>query len=251
MRCGIAIALLAGLTPSAGHADPSALWNIVSGKCVPNQQVHHEPAPCTEVDLSEGLDRGHALLKDIRGIAQYLLIPTARVTGIEDPLLLAPHAPNYWAPAWDARYLVEGRLQQTLPRDGFALAINSAYGRTQNQLHIHIDCIRPDVRDTLGANLTAVGPHWAPFPVKLAGSQYQAIRIDHETLDDVDPFRLLADGNPAAAGDMGRHTLVLVGEKFADGTLGFVLLDGEASVLPPDPGSGERLEDHECAIAGK
>jgi CDP-diacylglycerol pyrophosphatase len=243
---------LALLLPAAGRAaDPSALWKIVNGQCVPHEQASRDPAPCAEVDLAEGVAKGFAVLKDIRGIAQYLLIPTARVSGIEDPAILAPDAPNYWDPAWKARSLVEGRLHQTLPRDGFALAINSAYGRTQDQLHIHIDCIRPDVRDALQAHLSEVGARWAAFPLPLADRPYRAIQIDGEDLGDVDPFRILADGDPAAARDMGKHTLVLVGETFADGRKGFVLLDGQASVSPPNPGSGEELEDHSCAIAGK
>ena len=252
MRRAWLLALLVGLIPATGcAADPSALWNIVNGQCVPHQEAAHDPAPCAEVDLTQGVGRGFAVLKDIRGSAQYLLIPTARLSGIEDPALLQPDAPNYWAPAWKARSLVEERLHQTLPRDGFALAINSYYGRTQNQLHIHLDCIRPDVRETLKAHLSGLGTTWAPFPVPLAGSSYRAIRIDQENLETVDPFRLLAEGNPKAAADMGRHTLVLVGETFADGTPGFVLLNGQASLASADPGSGERLEDHSCAIAGR
>jgi CDP-diacylglycerol pyrophosphatase len=252
MRRGWLIALLAGLIPSAGRAaDPSALWNIVNGQCVPHQEATHDPAPCTEVDLAQGVADGYALLKDIRGIAQFLLIPTARVSGIEDPALLRPDAPNYWPPAWQGRYQVEQRLHTTLPRDGFALAINSFYGRTQNQFHIHVDCINPQVRDTLKAHLADVGTTWAPFPVPLAGNDYRAIRIEQEYLGTIDPFRLLADGDPAAAADMGRHTLVLVGETFSGEAKGFILLDGQANLAAGIPGSGELLEDHSCAIAGK
>ena len=110
----------------------------------------------------------------------------------------------------------------------FALAINSAVGRTQNQFHIHVDCIRADVRDVLRANLDRVGDVWAPFPEPLAGRYYQAIRINQENLDRVNPFRVLWDGDEQARDDMRMHTLVLVGETFADNTKGFVLLDDHA-----------------------
>ncbi|HVZ09655.1 CDP-diacylglycerol diphosphatase [Rhodopila sp.] len=246
----LASMLLAGLAPSAGcAADPSALWKIVHDQCVPNQEKTGEPDPCTRVELEAGVANGYALLKDIRGVAQFLLIPTARISGIEDPLILLPDSRNYWAPAWEARYLVEDRLETTLPRDGYALAINSQYGRTQDQLHIHIDCIRPDVRQALKDHLAEIGTRWAPFPVPLAGNRYRAIRINQETLQSVDPFRVLADADPEAAANMGRHTLVLVGQTFADGSKGFALLDSQATTVPPDPGSGERLEDHSCAVA--
>ncbi len=72
-----------------------------------------------------------------------------------------------------------------------SLAINSAVGRTQDQLHIHIDCVRPDVRDTLAANLDRISDTWGPFPLPLAGNMYRAIRINGPALDGVDPFRVL------------------------------------------------------------
>lgn len=232
-------------------ADPSALWKIVDGKCVPHEQVSRDPSPCTVVDLSQGVAKGSAVLKDINGVAQFLLIPTARIGGIEDPAILAPDATNYWEAAWQARSFTESRLHTNLPRDGFALAINSVVGRTQDELHIHIDCIRPDVRAALNANVNHVGDAWAPFPVPLAGHHYRAIRINREGLDGLDPFRLLADGDAAAKSDMGMHTLVLVGESFSDGGNGFVLLDDHADLAAGDRGSGESLEDHSCAIVRK
>jgi CDP-diacylglycerol pyrophosphatase len=247
------LALLAGvlLTPAGARADPSALWKIINGKCVPHEQAERDPAPCSSVNLSEGVDRGYAVLKDLDGVAQFLLIPTARISGIEDPKILEKSAPNYWDAAWRARYFVEDRAQTPLPRDGLALAINSPYGRTQDQLHIHIDCINPEVRRILAANLDKISAVWAPFPIKLAGQSYRAIRINHETLDGVNPFRILAEGDPSTGGDISKHTLVLVGETFADGSNGFVLLDDKANLSAGDRASGEELEDHACAIAGK
>jgi CDP-diacylglycerol pyrophosphatase len=64
------------------------------------------PQKCVDVDPSGGF----AVLKDINGIAQYLLIPTARVGGIESPDLLTPGSPNYWRAAWEARRFVEAKL---------------------------------------------------------------------------------------------------------------------------------------------
>jgi CDP-diacylglycerol diphosphatase len=137
--------------PAAHAADPSALWNITSGKCVPDMRDHKNPAPCTVVDL----DAGFVILKDIVGATQFLAIPTARVTGIEDPAILAPNAPNYWDRAWRERALTEHLAGKPLPREALSLAVNSAYGRSQNQLHIHIDCVREDVQSTACARTYA------------------------------------------------------------------------------------------------
>jgi len=241
---------LALLLPSAsaGAEDPSVLWKIVHGQCVPHEQSDRNPSPCSEVDIAVGIDKGFAVLKDIRGIAQFLLIPTARISGIEDPAILAPGETNYWGAAWKARYFVEERLHTALPRDAISLAINSPFGRSQDQLHIHIDCIRPDVHDALAVHKDKVSREWAPFPVPLAGHSYRAIRIDQETLDDVDPFRVLADVNPRI--DMATHTLVAVGATFGDDTKGFVLLDDQVE-QGGDRASGEELQDHTCAIVQK
>jgi CDP-diacylglycerol pyrophosphatase len=235
--------LLAGVALTARAADPSALWHIVHDRCVPNQQALHDPAPCTQVDL----EHGYAVLKDIVGDTQFLLIPTARVGGIEDKAILAPDAPNYWAAAWQARRYVDQRAGHALSRDDFALAINSTSGRSQDQLHIHIDCVRPDVRAALAQHQADIGPQWKEFPVPLAGHRYRAMRLPGPELGSTNPFRLLASGVPQT--EMGQHTLVLVGATFPPDHPGFILLDDRADLAAGDRGSGETLEDHDCAVA--
>jgi CDP-diacylglycerol pyrophosphatase len=238
------------LAPLGAHAaDPSALWKIVNGRCVPHEEADRDPSPCAEVDIAAGVDKGYVVLKDINGVTQFLLIPTARISGIEDSAILRPDAPNYWSAAWNARHFVGERVPTALPRDAIALAINSPSGRSQDQLHIHIDCIRPDVRDALVGSLDKVGPQWAAFPVPLAGHSYRAVRINQETLDGVDPFRVLADADPRT--EMAKHTLVAVGVTFADGRAGFVLLDDQLDLAAGDRASGEELQDHSCAIVPK
>jgi CDP-diacylglycerol pyrophosphatase len=245
--------LLLGLAfiPLDAQADPSALWKIVNGQCVPHEQATGDPSPCSAINLSGGLEKGYAVLKDIRGIAQFLLIPTARIGGIEDPAILAPGATNYWDAAWQARHFVDSRLPAPLPREAVSLAINSALGRTQDELHIHIDCVRPDVRDALKTHLETIGDTWAPFPQTLVGHNYRVIRIDQETLEGIDPFRLLADKDPQARSHMGMHTLVVVGVTFSGGSPGFVVLDDRVNLLAGNWASGEQLQDHSCAIASE
>jgi CDP-diacylglycerol pyrophosphatase len=175
-----------------------------------------------------------------------LLIPTERVTGIEDPAVLAPTAPNYFADAWAARHFVNAMAGQIIPRDELSLAVNSMYGRSQNQLHIHVDCIRPDVRATLKANLDRIGPAWAPIDLGVSGRNYEAMRVTGEDLAARNPFRLLAGGDPAARAAMGLETLFAWPTAFADGTSGFVLIADRAS--PGDAASSEELQDHDCKV---
>ena len=233
-RITAGLACLAGLAlvgSVARAADPDALWKIVHGRCVPNAQSGG-PAPCQEVTTE------WAVLKDINGATQFLLIPTDRITGIESPAVLAPTAPNYFAGAWEARRYVSDRAGHMLPREDFALAINPPSARSQQQFHIHVDCIQPSVRAAL--HDAKVGPQWAMLPEPLAGQRYSAIRIDQQQLS-VNPFQLLAQAIPGARDAMAEYTLVLVGQPD-----GFILLAGH--VGPDGPGHGEDVEDHACTV---
>ncbi|AKK30592.1 CDP-diacylglycerol diphosphatase [Mycobacterium sp. EPa45] len=240
-----ALALLL-LAPGAAHADPDALWNIVHDQCVVDVQQHRDPAPCARVDLSGGEGAGYAVFKDMVGDRQYLLIPTARIAGIESPELLNPHTVNYFGAAWQARSFVEQRAGGTIPRDWMSLAVNSAVARTQNQLHIHVDCLRADVHDALRSAAGAIGAAWAPLPVPLTGHTYWAMGVDGTDLD-ANPFRLLADGLDGARDDMGQFTLVVVGAANPVGRAGFVVLADRADAT--GSAGGEELQDHDACPA--
>ncbi len=234
MAC-VGCAVLGSLVARA--ADPDALWKIVDGRCVPHARGGN-PAPCVQVDADD------AVLKDIEGATQFLLIPTARIPGIESAALLAPGAPNFFAAAWDARRYVDQVVGHPLPRDAFALAINPPSARSQNQLHIHIDCIQPAVRAAL--DTFPIGADWAMLPAPIAGQRYAAIRLPGEALGR-NPFVVLADGIAGAREAMGLYTLVLVGNADPAAGDGFILLAGR--VGPDGAGHGEDLEDHRCAVA--
>jgi CDP-diacylglycerol pyrophosphatase len=241
----LVVACLVSLAvPRGMAADPNVLWQIVGGKCVPDEKQNHSPQPCELVDLAGG----YAVLKDIVGNTQFLLIPTTRVSGIESPQVLAPDALNYWQAAWQARRYVDERAHRELPRDAIGLAINSIDGRTQNQLHIHVDCMRLDVMAALREHADTIAAQWTKFPVPLVGHDYMALRLTQASLTGVNPFVLLADGVPGARGDMGLFTLVVVGDSY-QGKDGFVLLAGRADPSTRNWGSGEELQDHACAAA--
>jgi len=246
---GVALlVLLAAVASAAAAADPDALWKIVHDRCVPDQEQHGSPAPCAQVDLSGGEDKGYIVLKDLVGDTQYLLIPTAKITGIESPAILDFDATNYFAAAWRARSFVNEGAGRELPRDWVSLAINSESGRSQNQLHIHIDCVRADVRDAIRQHASEIGSGWVPFPVPLVGHRYSAIAVVGDTLDSVNPFLLLASGNAKARVDMGHETLVVVGVTNIGGEPGFIFLADHADPGAGDNASGEELQDHACAL---
>ncbi len=244
----IALALLlpAGAIPLL---NPNALWRVVHGRCVPNEQQQGDPAPCAAVDLTHGVEHGYAVLKDVIGTAHYLLIPTSRISGIEDAQLLAPDAVNYFAAAWNARGFVDKAVGRELPDDALSLAVNSVLARSQNQLHIHIDCIQADVRSALARDGLNIGERWSLLDEPLGGYRFQAMRVMGTTLVGHNPFKLLAEGVAGARGDMGQRTLVAVGMRFAGEQAGFVILAGRVDRLRGDSAHGSRLQDHSCALA--
>lgn len=225
-----------------------ALWQIVNGLCVPDQAENHTPKPCTEVDVHEGDARGFAVLKDLRGETQYLLIPTARISGMESPDLLAPDAVNYFADAWEARSYVSAGLHRDLPPDDISLAINSLASRSQDQLHIHIDCVGKDIYDALHGGAEPASGQWKSLSHPLLGHPYKAMWVAGEHLGANNPFKLLADGVPGARQNMGEFTLVVIGLTRPDGAHGFVLLADRVNKAAHDLASGEELQDHACRI---
>lgn len=214
-------------------ADSDVLWKIVHDKCVV------QTAPCLSVNTAEH----YAVLKDLRGVAQVLLIPTDKITGIESAALLDPATHNYFADAWAEQADVDSRLPHPVARDGMSLAVNAQQARSQNQLHIHVDCLSADARAALKADADKIGADWAPLPDTIAGHKFTAVRVKGETLGDFNPFLALARTLKDPAKEMGDHNLVVVGANFTDGP-GFIVL---TDVATPGMG-GEDVQDHSCAI---
>jgi CDP-diacylglycerol pyrophosphatase len=242
-----AVCILAAAPQALNPRD--ALWALVHEECVPDQLQSHEPRPCVQVDIHDGVEKGFAVLKDMRGVTQFLLIPTARVSGIESPIAWAPDAPNYFADAWEARSFIDDALHRTLPRDDVGLAINSTASRSQDQLHIHMDCVQPDLQKALREHEASIGTQWAPLDAPFPGHHYYvAMWVPGERLGSNNPFQLLANGLPGAQKNMGDRTLVVVGYTRTNGTAGFVILEDQVNRASHDSAHGEDLLDHTCRV---
>jgi CDP-diacylglycerol pyrophosphatase len=251
-----ALLLLFAALPSAQAADRDALRHIVQDECLPHWRARHEAAPCEQLVL-RGPDAqdGYAVLADRKGGAHFLLIPTLTVSGVEDPALLRATSPNYFAAAWTARTRMDAVVGHPLRREAVGLAINSSLTRGQDQLHIHIECLRPEVYRALHtAAALAIGSRWTTLWIE--GSPFQALRMSGEELDAANPFRLLADSVPEARRALGAYTMLVAGMQFRDGP-GFLLLAGRTptrtqellGIKPPGlVAPGETLLDSSCAI---
>jgi len=249
--CACAAFLLLATDVAHNDLPPNTLWEVVHAVCVPGQSERHDPEPCLQVDLHGGIESGFAIIRDPRGGIQFLLIPTTRISGIESPSVRGPHATNYFADAWEVRRYMNEVLHQTLPRDYVGLAINSAVGRSQDQLHIHFSCIRADVFEALHKNGGNIGHQWAPLNVSFLGHHYMAMWVAGEQLSPHNPFTLLAEGLPDATRDMGNYTLVVIGFTRAEGTNGFVILTDRVNKKNGDLANGEELLDRFCRISAR
>ncbi|WP_322046686.1 CDP-diacylglycerol diphosphatase [Paraburkholderia sp. J67] len=220
--------------------DANGLWKVVGGQCVPNARDKGDPGPCTTVDFQ----KRYAVLKDISGRAQYLLIPTDRVSGIESPDILYAGSPEYWAGAWAAGRHVDEKLKTTLAPTQLGLEINSSTQRSQNQLHIHVDCMRNDIIDAL-----APYRHDAPGSWRWAtldGKQYRVTRVTHLT-ERSNPFRVVSRDLEAQQ-SMAAQTILVTGAGPDTARDGWLVVNSGQDV---DGGTGtaEGLLDHSCALA--
>lgn len=256
-RLGIAlvcIALSACAQPTKPAQKPAhdrnVLWRIVHDSCAPAARRHaNPPAPCIEVSPPDAKTGSYAVLKDRAGRYQYLVLPLARIVGIESPLLLKQDTPNFLADAWKARMYVEAALHQRLPRDAIGLVVNSVHDRSQDQLHIHVDCIRPDVHDALQHLLPGITDRWHALGELLPphGGSYQARWVSGTTLS-INAFKSLAASLPP--GDhMALHSLAVIGARRPSGQPGFILLSSRYVPAQGYRGDAEGLQDRSCAIA--
>jgi CDP-diacylglycerol pyrophosphatase len=232
----LSIAGVAALFATAAScANRDALREIVQDECLPHWRDQHSAAPCMEVHLDDAADSGYAVLADRKGGAHFLLIPTKTISGIESPALEAPGAPSYFLAAWRAHERLDGVIGRPVPPRLVGLAVNPLHARGQDQLHIHIECLRPDVYATLARQAAQLSSSWSP--VTLGGAGYWARSIS-DRLDADDPFKLLASHPPEAGRGMNDYTLVVAGAPIRDG--GFVMLASSSA-------AGELLLDSTCA----
>ena len=242
--CSVGLATLALPAAPAQAAHPSALWRVVHDLCVPDRKLFGLAAPCIAVDLQTG----YAIVPDPGERYDLLVVPTVQMTGIEDPHLLAAGSPNYWRFAWFARLRLAHRVGADIPRRDVGMAVNAVAGRTQNQLHIHLSCIRPEVAAALQASASSLSERWST--VTIAHGAWRVRLVADQNLSDHDPFKLMAADSGVAA-DLGSETLVAVGAALPNGQESFYLLHRATDVEIGSYGAGERLLDEKCSSVRK
>lgn len=217
------------------------LWKIVSAQCIPNQSVNRNPNPCLKVDLLSG----YALLKDIKGPIHDLLIPTHKISGIESSDLDKSYSPPFFYYAWRERKKLESELERYIDDSYISLAVNSYYGRSQEQLHIHMACLSDDVFKAIKHESANIGLSWAQLDTKLKNHTYIARRLDSGDLITNDPIKLLNEYILERGEQPGDYGLALT----SNGKGGFILLASKINPLELNFGSAGEIQDLQCALA--
>ncbi len=237
-----------GLAVAQG-ADRGLLWRVVQ-TCVVNARITGGSFPCLDVNISRGVEAGFAVVRAPLEATHIVVVPTARVEGVEASQLLEPSAENYFADAWAARHYVTERISRPLAREDIGMALNSLPGRSQDQLHIHVNCLQAGVRDALKRSASDIHANtWSRLPFTFHNDRYWVMRLKSADLKGINVFRLVMDGLRIPEADRPKVTIVLAGA--ADrGEEGFYLLSLVAARARRDQGHGEFLLDHTCAAAG-
>ncbi|RZT36646.1 CDP-diacylglycerol diphosphatase [Cupriavidus agavae] len=224
-----------------GAFSRDSLWKHVQERClVPAAPTHSD---CVIVDRP----RGFVLYKDAIGASHYLVIPDLPVGGVEDPRVWQDGTQggrhSAWVFGWQAREIVGKAVGRPLPDTLLGLAINARASRSQDQLHIHLDCISERARDFLAAS--DIGPQWRDL--RFNGKPVRAMLVPAvQPALTVDPFELVrqaAGGSPVA--DRG----VFVGYVAPPGGVaGFVVVDEPVDKADGANGHASDFLDRGCKL---
>ncbi|WP_287748770.1 CDP-diacylglycerol diphosphatase [Methylobacterium sp.] len=234
-----ALVVLAGAVEALPR---DALWLVVRS-CVGAERLVGSPFPCVRVSPGSAAGPGTALVRPPGARSHLLVVPTTPVSGIEDPVLQGEPGLAYWRAALEARPLVVAALKGRLPLNDVAMAVNSKGGRSQDQLHIHLDCVDPSVRAALDAHARAIGATWTRLPFGLKGGRYDGLRVDAAKARDFNPFAALSR-LPPVRGGLRATSLAVVATAADDPRPGFIVLARQAPRA-----HAEALLDHGCEIA--
>lgn len=223
----------------ARSADRDALWSKVNQQCVPDYINNDTYTPCALVNV----DEKYVIYKVDNDKYQYLLLPTEKISGIEDEKLLNEKQ-NYIYRAWQSRTFLTEKLNKKIKERDIALTMNAKNARGQDQLHIHISCLSPSARKTIDAiDIKSIGEHWSTKAIEINPYSFYFKKISLGELKKDNIFKLIKSKADQIGADMNYSGVALVNIDINT----FMILLSPGTV---DKGvSAELIQDHECSIA--
>ena len=248
--------LALGASGATSASERGLLWRVVQ-TCLINHKLTGASFPCLDVQTPNGRATGWATLRAPLEKTHIIVTPTIRTIGIEAGRLQVPDAPSYFHDAWGERHFVTEELRQQPGRTDLGMAVNSKMGRSQDQLHIHVNCLRDDVKRSLAhrdrdvRDPSAPSRAWTRVTIMPHAPRYFALDVSSEDLSGINVFALVADGLKIDLDDMDDMTIVVAGsDSIQDGSghhkPGFTILARQRQQNAYDDAHGEALLDHDC-----
>jgi CDP-diacylglycerol pyrophosphatase len=195
--------------------------------------------PCVEADPSGSQTFGRVLLKSPRYRSEFLILPADPVQGVESSVLQQEAANPLWVFAWQSRHNVEGVLHGSLPAEAIGLTVNSSGSRTQDQFHIHVDCVSNAVQRQL-LNIPIRKGAWTPITNLAGDGAYIATQLGAGDLATTNIMAIVASQLPTGT-SLGEASVAVVGVGKGDNASAFNVL------VRFDNRAAEDLLDHTCA----
>ena len=133
-----------------------------------------------------------------------------RSTELKVPPFLATQMTNFWSQAWSERNRVVASASRPLGWNDIGMAVNSRRGRSQDQLHIHVDCVDPRLKQALASRAGRLSSKWSSLEPGPWAGRYRVKEIDAAGVDR-NIFKLVADEIPGAKSKMARQSIAVVG----------------------------------------
>ena len=234
--------LIVSVLPNPVLAQRGLLWRIVQG-CLINNKLTGLSFPCLAVETAKGLDLGYAVIRVPTEDVHLIVTPTVRTIGVEAHRVRGSDAPNYFQDAWESRAYIADKLSRTPAKSDIGLAINSRPGRSQDQLHIHVGCVKAEVKRVLSINAATIQANaWTKVKILAMAPLYSAHYVRGRDLVGLNVFDQVADGLKVPPQEMDLVTIVVAG---ADPE-GFYILARKKLPHVFDKPHGEALLDSAC-----
>lgn len=196
---------------TAGLLPRDALWVVVRS-CLVAKETIGSPFPCLEVERPSGGKPGYAVIRAPGSSTHVIVTPTVKIEGMEDPQLQQGDAGTYWRAALVARRFVTESAGDRVPLSSVGLAVNSNRTRSQDQLHIHAECVAPRVLAAVRDQAAEMGRDWRVLNHPVDGDRVFGRRMSEAQMSAGNLFADLG-AVPGARGDLSGMTVLVVASR--------------------------------------
>ncbi|SPP31183.1 CDP-diacylglycerol pyrophosphatase [Arsenophonus endosymbiont of Aleurodicus floccissimus] len=218
------------------------LWQTINQQCIPEFKNGSLQSPCIKVDQQHR----YVIYKDIKGPLHDLLLPLDKISGIESPILQQKNTENYFMLAWKNRQLFIKTANKPINEQFLSLVINSKYGRSQEQLHIHLACLKAEMYQIIKENEHTITTSWQLLKQKINSHRYIAIKIPATNVNKISPFHYLEKYAAEQGDNIAYYGLAMIPSTQKSE---FILLASRLKLLDFNLGSTGAIQDYQCKLS--